>query len=345
MAHGLEGKHAHTCRKVIREWIMPNIRAGVKASDDGQYTDDTMFSLLVVDNLLTYGDINAAAYSQSIIDKFKTGTLRGLSRTCRAALTAYVNGEVSSIAPSTRSSNGAPMRMSPVAMLYHHDMALVAAKAAQCARVTHGHPISVASAVIAACAEALAARLSKDQPWSPSEFVGWILPHVKPVSETVYECLIQVPLWCTMTRDEAYACMLAVQTLCEYDSRLARKGISSFALSTALWALYCFLMHPGDFAATMCDTFWAGGDCDTVAAISCAISGAYNGAEAIPQCLTCVPHDNGTNDADYIRRKADELFQLHQRLFHAGVGAAAAASAAGASGAAAAAAASSSLSM
>ncbi len=48
------------------------------------------------------------------------------------------------------------------------------------------------------------------------------------------------------------------------------------------FAIYAFLRHPQSFEACLFEAILNGGDRDTLGAMSCAISGAYLGLEAIP---------------------------------------------------------------
>ncbi|MCA9020774.1 MAG: ADP-ribosylglycohydrolase family protein [Planctomycetaceae bacterium] len=60
------------------------------------------------------------------------------------------------------------------------------------------------------------------------------------------------------------------------------KGISGFVNQTVPAALYCWAYSPGDFRQAVENAVMLGGDTDSVAAITGAISGANLGAEAIP---------------------------------------------------------------
>jgi len=55
------------------------------------------------------------------------------------------------------------------------------------------------------------------------------------------------------------------------------EGISGWAVSSVLWALYAFLLSPDDYWRTLMNAVWPAGDVDTTAAMAGAISGAYTG--------------------------------------------------------------------
>ena len=59
-------------------------------------------------------------------------------------------------------------------------------------------------------------------------------------------------------------------------------GTTGFVVHTVASALFCFLKTPSDFERSVIEAVMGGDDADTTAAITGAISGAYNGIEAIP---------------------------------------------------------------
>jgi ADP-ribosylglycohydrolase len=64
---------------------------------------------------------------------------------------------------------------------------------------------------------------------------------------------------------------------------LARLGTGGYVVETIASAFFCFLDTPGDFERTVSRAAEGGLDADTTAAVAGAISGAYNGLEAIPE--------------------------------------------------------------
>ena len=60
-------------------------------------------------------------------------------------------------------------------------------------------------------------------------------------------------------------------------------GTSGYALEALPAAIYCFIKSPDNFEKSLITAVNAGGDTDSIAAITGAISGVYNGKEAIPK--------------------------------------------------------------
>lgn len=70
-------------------------------------------------------------------------------------------------------------------------------------------------------------------------------------------------------------------------------GISGNVVSSVMWAFYCFLTKPSNFLEAITLTISAGGDTDSTAALTGALSGAYLGEEAIPAAFKNLIHDRG----------------------------------------------------
>ena len=71
-------------------------------------------------------------------------------------------------------------------------------------------------------------------------------------------------------------------------------GISPFVVGSVLFSLYAFLRSPEDYFEAICIAIAVGGDVDTTAAMTGAISGAYLGRSALPDDLVAKLNDQGT---------------------------------------------------
>ncbi len=83
----------------------------------------------------------------------------------------------------------------------------------------------------------------------------------------------------------------------------------AYVLESLPCALWCFLASPEDFEQTLFLAVDAGHDADTVAAMACSLSGAYQGYSCLPQRLV--------EDLEYHDRLlglADGLFDSNRRL-------------------------------
>jgi len=63
------------------------------------------------------------------------------------------------------------------------------------------------------------------------------------------------------------------------------EGISPFVISSVLWSLYSFLKSPNNYLNSIKIAINVGGDVDTTAAMTGAVSGSFLGIDAIPSRL------------------------------------------------------------
>ena len=91
-------------------------------------------------------------------------------------------------------------------------------------------------------------------------------------------------------------------------ANLERIGTSGYVAEAVAAACYCFVTHPDDFTAAVLTAVNAGGDADTVAAMTGALAGAYLGAAAIPGDLV-----DGLEGRMYLLVSAPSLYRVAQR--------------------------------
>ena len=85
-------------------------------------------------------------------------------------------------------------------------------------------------------------------------------------------------------------------------------GTSSFVAESVGAALYSFACHPEDFRAAVLTAVNAGGDTDTIASMTGALSGAHLGARRLPPDLV-----DGLESRMYILVAAPGLYRMAQR--------------------------------
>jgi poly(ADP-ribose) glycohydrolase ARH3 len=173
------------------------------------------------------------------------------------------------------------MRIAPVAVCFHADPGRLRAEAAASARVTHAHPVGVDGAIVQAAAIGAALR-DED-----------ILAVARATAGT----------------EEMRTGLQAVGELLG-DQRdpaevHARLGSSFDARESVCAAVYSALAHP-TFEAAVVFAVRLGGDTDTVAAMTGAISGARWGARSIPRRWLDALED-GERGRSHVQRLAARL--------------------------------------
>lgn len=162
--------------------------------------------------------------------------------------------------------NGAAMRVAPLGAAFAADPAGVVRPAADTAVITHTHPQAVAGAIAVAVAAAYAAR-ARTAPTAPAAFLEAVL-RLTPAG-AVHDGLGE-----------------ALALLGEPDPRVAARvlgnGSRTSAADTVPYALWCAARHLEDYPAAVWEAVAAGGDADTVAAITGGVVAARTGRAGIP---------------------------------------------------------------
>ncbi len=161
--------------------------------------------------------------------------------------------------------NGSAMRIAPVGVLYHDDLAALIDVAYKSSQITHSHELGREGAALQACAVALAVNLEPAVAFDRQEFLAKLSEFVR--SEVYKQKLEKV----RMLLGEADRARV-----------IAELGHGIEAFKSVPTAMYSFLSHPGSFKEVVLFAVSLGGDTDTIAAMTGAISGAYLGIDSIP---------------------------------------------------------------
>ncbi|WP_405359740.1 ADP-ribosylglycohydrolase family protein [Kitasatospora sp. NBC_00085] len=162
--------------------------------------------------------------------------------------------------------NGAAMRVAPLGALYADDPAEAVGPAADTAVITHTHPQAVDGAIAVAVAAAYAVR-ARTRTITPNSFLAAVAA-LTPRG-AVHDGLTE-----------------AIGLLAEPDLKVAAKalgnGSRTSAADTVPYALWCAARRLTDYPAAVWEAIGAGGDMDTVAAITGGVVAAYTGTTGIP---------------------------------------------------------------
>jgi ADP-ribosylglycohydrolase len=240
----------------------------------GQVTDDTEQTLLLARRLIAgRGDFDARAWAADLIGWEDAVVARGLGDllgpSTKAALIALRSGATEAEAGRSGRTNGAAMRISPVAITTPPDPAQMLLRVAQVSRVTHGTGEALAAAV------AVAMVVSQGL-----EGVGFeeALPLALAAAET--------PM--PGTDPEAHRAMagqirLALDLASQGEAVLAECiGTSVQSLQSVACAFGILRLAKGDpwIAALIAANI--GDDTDTMGAIACGMAAACSGTAALP---------------------------------------------------------------
>ena len=161
--------------------------------------------------------------------------------------------------------NGSAMRIAPVGVFYHDDLAMLREVARRSSQITHSHELGKSGAVLQAYAVALAVDLDPAETFDAGEFLARLGEFVQ--NEVYREKLAKIG----MLLGEADRAKV-----------VAELGNGVEAFNSVPTAIYSFLSHHHSFEEAILFAVSLGGDTDTIAAMAGAIAGAYLGVDSIP---------------------------------------------------------------
>ena len=158
------------------------------------------------------------------------------------------------------------MRIAPVGVFYYDDQDIYE-HAAKSSMVTHIHPVAIDGAAVLAKAIALAVHLDPKDGLRAPQFLDELIRFSRTKE-------IRNPL--EYVRG-------AVEKQQDAGTVFMHLGMGGVLVEHSLpFSIYSFAENPHSFEETLKTAAGFGGDADTMAAMACAISGAYLGLEGIP---------------------------------------------------------------
>ncbi len=245
-----------------------HFHAGLEA---GQYTDDTLETLLLAESMIESSGFSAERFSEKLREWGSSWLLdqsagRGVGLATKSSIESMIAGASWKKSGAMIPTCGSAMRTAPIGMVYRCDLSLVSGYANLQSLPTHCSPAARAGSVAVAVATALCIN---DFP-----------------KETVLHTA------CNLARkvDREFADRLAwIESILglEPERALAAIGNSPEVSETVPAAFYCFLKlapEEGLIAAAS-----GGGDTDSIASIAGSLFGASQGASWIPKrWLACL---------------------------------------------------------
>lgn len=233
----------------------------------GTFTDDTQMTIALAEGLLAAPPDDGDAQMAAVAKRFVAWSTspennRAPGNTCMAACRNLSDGADwrSSGVPRSKGC-GTAMRSAPVGLLYHRDFETMTARAVDSSNMTHGHPCALAGGLATAAAVSLALDGTP-----PIDLVTRVAELCEPLSGEAAGAIRKVLDVLDLPADEAMKAL----------------GEGWVAEEAVALALSSFVATPNDYTATIRRAANIEGDSDSVACIAGAISGAYNGEDAIP---------------------------------------------------------------
>jgi ADP-ribosyl-[dinitrogen reductase] hydrolase len=239
----------------------------------GSTTEDTHLALLLAESIVrTGGKIEPLDFGPFMAATVDSPYAEFLGRTTRLALsTARLTGEYQQGLTTERSAgNGVAVRNIPVGLLHVYGQFSRERLQTDCekaAYLTHRHPVAVQAAV----AVAAGVRAMCRREIFPEDLMAFAIDMLPPGYQGL--ALTGNPLRLKLDVD-----LLRVDL-----NNMERCGTRGYAPETVAAAFFAFVARKDNFEEALTVAVNAGGDTDTIAAITGALAGAYHGLSGIPE--------------------------------------------------------------
>lgn len=237
----------------------------------GTYTDDTQMTLAVAKALIHAGhksldELMSFMAAEFIVWCNSPDNDRAPGNTCLIGCRNMERGVPWRTAGVPGSKGcGSAMRTAPIGLYYYDDEKKLIEVSHASSLATHGHPTALAAAAATALLTAWA--LHGDD---PSHYPARLAKSMRNMEGAEVAQLVElIPSLLDRNPDD-----------------VLREGVLGTAWtgeSAVASALYCFCRSPRDFRSTVLTGANTVGDSDSIACIAGAISGAFNGLNAIPE--------------------------------------------------------------
>lgn len=253
----------------------------------GKWTDDTLFALATMDSILDDEAIVPRRMAHRFSEMGVHRKERGFGLATKRAVRRLEKGaDWKSSGHEDAASNGAAMRVAPVAIFSYRDLETLKRNVILSSQITHAGYESILGALGYAYVLATILRgefkhetiLKKTRTFiGPGRFTNSLSDVEKYL------------------KDKAADPAAVIQKI----------GTSGLIWESGAAGLYAFLKFLGDYEKTMVTLAQAGGDADTMATLAGSLAGAYGGVGNIPEHWA-----EGVEDSPAIRARAQRLFDL-----------------------------------
>ena len=261
----------------------------------GSPTEDTRLALLHAESIVAAGGkVDPADFGPRFIALLDTPLAAHMGRTTYDSLRqARANGDYQGgLAGERAAGNGVAMRIAPLGLLHvfgKFSRQNFLADCEKAARLTHNHPVAVGAGV--ALAEGV--RVLCRHEIMPEDLMAAALDTLQPgylglplVNNPLRQKLLVAQDYIEERQtlvDNVEANDLEVDFLRVDLNNMERCGTTGYAPESLAAAFYAFAARKHSFEEALLVAINAGGDTDTIGAMTGALAGAYHGLEGIPQ--------------------------------------------------------------
>jgi poly(ADP-ribose) glycohydrolase ARH3 len=241
----------------------------------GRFTDDTQMTISVAEWLASDAELDG----KNLLERFSAAyePWRHYGPGARLVLESFPRARerwadlATAMFPQGSYGNGSAMRVAPVGLFFHNDLPAIIGTARISSLVTHSHYLAVQGAALQAAAVAIVTRGQSDTA-QVLRILKMVLSHFEQLGED------------TSIYQKALA--LVSKGLCESVSPARMAGVLGNGIKAqeaVPMALYCYLANQSSFEKALEAAIFLGGDTDTIASMTGALSGAALGQGHIPE--------------------------------------------------------------
>jgi ADP-ribosylglycohydrolase len=287
----VEGFPPRVCQSYVEKYLTGSIlkmpgRGGFRF---GQYTDDSQLARELMLSYVERQGFDPQDYARRIAAIFKENRIVGRGHATDQAARRLAAGVPWQEAgtPSPSAGNGSAMRAAPIGLFFYDSPEELIKAADDQGRITHADRRCSAGAVAIAGCVAMALKGQAHQENWLKRIAEW----AAVIDEAFGQHILQLREWVTLPPEDAVVPISKCGVDPDYQD--AWEGISPFVVGSVLWSLYSFLRNPENYMEAIRTAIALGGDVDTTAAMTGAISGAYLGIDSLPSGLAHQVTDQG----------------------------------------------------
>jgi ADP-ribosylglycohydrolase len=309
LGYYVEGNSSKVCSEFIDNIFSGEISDVEKRLPPqfGQYTDDTQLARELLQSFVNRQEFDPEDYARRIASIFAEKRIVGFGHATSQAAEKLIAGDhwQDSGTPPPYAGNGSAMRAGPIGLIFWDNSKKLINAAINQGIITHRDPRCSAGAIAISGAVFLAIN---SQIIDQNKFLIQLQRWVEPISSDMSSGINDLNLILKLSPEDAYKEIKLIGVDSEYFDIWF--GISPFVISSVLWSLYSFFKSPNNYEDAIKTAIRVGGDVDTTAAMTGAISGAFLGMEAIPLNISKYLNDKGTWDKDQLVQLATECYEI-----------------------------------
>jgi poly(ADP-ribose) glycohydrolase ARH3 len=268
------------------------------------YTDDTDMTLALAGSIVQFGRVDPGDIAKQfglhcdLTRGYAIGTIKAVLA-LRAGLKWHQVARI--VFENGSFGNGAAMRVSPVGLIYHHDLDKIQDEAMKQASITHVHPLGQWGAVMQACSVGLAVNQNPKEPFKIEEAIV-----------RLREVLWGGPIEYMKALNKVEE-MLAKGKKPDAREIVHSLGNGVEAHFSVPSACYIAITYSPDFCDAIRAAISLGGDTDTIAGMVGAIVGAHVGGRGLPS-EWIEQLEDGPRGRSFARNLADRLFETWSKI-------------------------------